>query len=104
MAIEAGPRNTAKAEKKIAVKLLWVKTLRKALNLPEETCQAMSRPAVMKPTLLQVLAGCLIRPGREASQNSAPTLVDAPNQLLKRARKNSTTNAIAMTSVTGNTR
>lgn len=90
-------------EKKILVKALCVNTFLFFANVPCVICHAIVSPAMMKPMLLQVFAGCLTKPGLDASQNSAPTLVDGPNHPLMRTRKNNATNAAAMKTVIGKT-
>ena len=103
IAIEPGPRKIAIDEKKILVKALSVNVLLFFANLPCVICHAMVSPAIINPMLLQVFAGCLIKPGLDASQNSAPTLVVGPNQPLNKARKNNVTKEIATKTAIGKT-
>src|SRR5579862_7263296 len=67
-----------------------VRLLRFSENIPRLSCQAITKPAVTKPRFDQVFAGCLIKPGLKASQNSPapPPQWATPNQPLTKAVKN----------------
>src|SRR4029079_13987213 len=66
-------------------------------------CHAMSSPAVTKPTLLKVLAGCRTAQPRPPSQKGPPRPTSAPSQprQIATARRPHETIAVAPATATG---